>query len=324
MYRLTNRITIGEYQFNFVNEIEVDSSWENLTDTCTIKIPKKLLVENKPITEGNNAVFKVGDKVTVETGYDYQHDTIFVGYISNLKLTYPIEIKVEDGMWKFKQVSFKKTYSQVTVKELVGMMNAKLASPVKVVYSYGDMQLGKFRISNATGAQVFEELRKTYGIYSFFREGTLYVGFAYTHTEQNYRKVVPLEFNRQIIEDNLLYRSKDDVKIKVKGISIGPDNKQITVDVGDPDGIVYNYFRPNKTLGVLTQLATNFQKSIKVDGFSGSITTFGKPYIRQGDAVELRDPSIPERNGVYLVKKVARSFGQDGYRQEIELDTKVS
>ena len=48
--------------------------------------------------------------------------------------------------------------------------------------------------------------------------------------------------------------------------------------------------------------------------------TFGIPYVRHGDNVDILDAIIPERNGRYKVKSVQYSGGVIGLRQEIELD----
>ena len=325
LYRLTNLITVGNLQFNFCNEIEVVSSWQSLTDTATIKIPKKLTVENKPIVEGEKAVFKVGDKVTIECGYNYQHTTIFTGYVADIKTKFPLELVCEDAMWLFKQQSFKKTFAKVTVKELVDFLLTKVHGDFKVVYSFPGLQLGKFRINSATGAQVLEELRKKYGIYSFFREGVLYVGFAYTHTDSAYRKRVPMPFTPNVVSDDLTYKNADSQKVKIKATSVlSKDNKQLTTTAGDGDGREIPVFYYDKSQGDLQKLADNLAATCKVSGFEGSITTFGMPFVRHGDIVVLSDGSISERNGGYLVKKVTRSFGSNGYRQNIELDRKAS
>jgi hypothetical protein len=319
LYRLTNLITVGNLQFNFCNEVEVVSSWQNLTDTATIKIPKKLTVENKPIVEGQKAVFKVGDKVTIACGYNYQHTTIFTGYVADIKTKFPLELVCEDAMWLFKQQSFKKTFAQVTVKQLVDFLLTKVKGDFKVVYTFPGLQLGKFRINSATGAQVLDELRKKYGIYSF------YVGFAYTHTDTAYRKRVPLQFTPNIIEDDLTYKNADNQKVKIKATSIlAKDNKQLTAEAGDGDGREIPAFYYDKSQADLQHLADNLMATYKVSGFEGSVTTFGVPYVRHGDVVVLSDGSISERNGGYLVKQVTRTFGQNGYRQSIELDRKAS
>jgi hypothetical protein len=325
LYRLTNRITVGKLQLNFCNEVEVVSTWENLTDTATIKIPKKLTVENKPIVEGERAVFKIGDKVTIECGYNYQHQTIFSGYVTDVKTKYPLELVCEDAMWLFKRQTFKKTFAQVTVKQLVDYLLTKVHIDFPIVYSFPNMSLGKFRISNATGAQVLEELRKTYGIYSFFRDGKMYVGFAYTHQDTHYRKRIPLQFTPDVIEDNLTYKSASDQRVKIHATSVlSHDNKQLTAEAGDGDGRVIPVFYYNKSQADLQHLANNLAATYKVSGFEGSITTFGTPYVRHGDLVQLTDGAISERNGGYLVKQVTRQFGQNGFRQIVEIDRKAS
>jgi SepF-like predicted cell division protein (DUF552 family) len=323
-YRNCSRFTVGSYTFNFSNEVEIESSWVNLTDTATITLPKNITVDKKPIIEGNNSIFKIGDKVKIELGYNYEYDTVFEGYLSDVKVKVPLELKCEDAMWLFKQVSFKKTFKQVTVKELVSMVNSKLKTPVTVVYTDPSIQLGAFRISNATGAQILEELRKKYGIYSFFREGKLYVGFAYSHTASNYRNTIPLQFNRNIVEDDLIYKNKDNKKVKIKAVSIHSDNKQELYETGDGDGVVVDVFYYNKSHSDLKKIADNLANTYRVSGFEGSVTTFGKPYVRQGDAIQLSDSRTTERNGTYLVRKVKRVYGANGYRQTIEIDRKLS
>ena len=66
-----------------------------------------------------------------------------------------------------------------------------------------------------------------------------------------------------------------------------------------------------------------FQK-IKYTGFSGSIVTFGTPFVRHGDHVEIKDNIMTDREGIYKAKRVIYTFGSGGFRQKIELHVKVS
>jgi hypothetical protein len=69
-----------------------------------------------------------------------------------------------------------------------------------------------------------------------------------------------------------------------------------------------------------------FQKGIEslqkyfYTGFKGKFTTFGIPYVRQGDNVIIEDQILPERNGKYKVKGVEYTGGVNGQRQTIMLD----
>ncbi|WP_046245006.1 hypothetical protein [Hymenobacter terrenus] len=328
MYRLTSRLTIGNYQTTYVTQVETEESWKDLTSTATITLPKKLSIGGKPAVNGSQAVFRVGDQVTIELGYDFNYDTVFQGYVSNVKTTIPLVIKCEDPMWLFKQFSVKKTYEQVTVKALVDMLISKIpaAKRPRVLYSFAQLGLGKFRISNATGAQVFEELRKKYGIQCFFRGGVLYVGFAYTHSDsdRSYRKTIPLTFRENVIDNDLQFKSRDERKVKIKATCVLPDNKQFTKEAGAADGQVVQLFFYNESESDLQALATAAAAKYDFAGLEGSFTTFGRPYVRQGDAVQLTDDVMPERSGTYQVQKVTRQFGSEGYRQSIHIDRRLS
>jgi hypothetical protein len=321
---MVSKLTVGALQLPFVTDIVIESSWQQLTSTARIILPKNLTIDSKPAIEGNNAVFKIGDKVKIELGYDYQFNTVFEGYVSDVKTKIPLELQCEDQMWLFKQHSYKKAFKSVTVKQLVNFLLEKIPTKFPIEYSFGDLNLGKFRINLATGAQVFDELQKTYGIQSFFREGTLYIGFAYSHTSASYRKVIPFQFTDNIIQDDLIYKNANNVKIKVVGTALNADNKQLTAEGGDGDGIQVPRFYYHKTQAELQALVNNEAKTLKISGFEGGFTTFGKPYVRQGDAVELRDTELPERDGTYLVQSVVREFGVNGYRQNIGISRKIS
>jgi hypothetical protein len=324
MNRLTSRLSIGSLKLPFVTDISIESSWQLLTDTARIILPKNLTIDSKPAIDGNRAVFKIGDKVKIELGYDYQFDTVFEGYVADVKTKIPLEILCEDQMWLFKQHSYKKTFKAVTVKQLIDFLMEKLPTKFPIVYSDGSMNLGKFRINLATGTQVLDELRKTYGIQSYFREGTLYVGFAYSHETASYIKIIPFQFSDTIIEDDLIYKNADNIRLKIVGTALNANNVQLKAEAGDGDGIQVPRFYYHKTQAQLQALVNNDAKMLKISGFQGGFTTFGKPYVRQGDAVQLRDTELPERDGTYLVNAVVREFGINGYRQMISIDRKIS
>ena len=331
MKHLCSRIKIGSIYFNIVAEIEVVSSWDSLTDTAKITIPKKLLVDGKPLVEGVNSVFKIGDPVQIECGYDLQYDTIFQGYVSFIKPGVPVVIECEDAMWLFKRQTFQKAFASVTVKQLIDFMLPLIPAKFNVKYSFPNMQLGKFRIQRgATGADVFEELRKTYKIYSFFREGTLFVGFANTHPEggSDYRRNVDFYFNDTIISDDLTYRTKDNFFLKVLGTSIIPGKKgkegRLKSAFGATGGQEIKLQFYGLSQSALDKVVENEYKTFHVSGFKGDFETFGKPYVRQGDAAVLNDHLIPERSGTYEVKKVTRRYGQQGYRQRVELGLRLA
>ena len=65
-------------------------------------------------------------------------------------------------------------------------------------------------------------------------------------------------------------------------------------------------------------------KKYYYEGFTGSFTTFGIPYVKHGDTVRIVNNQLPEMSGSYKVKGVVYYGGvDDGLRQEITLDYKV-
>lgn len=328
MLRPACRVQIGNVRFNFLTDLEIKETWKDLTSTATLTIPKKASIDGKPIVDGTNALFKAGDPVSIELGYYPAFETVFTGFVREVSPSIPLKLYLEDGMYQLKRHTYKKSFTSVTVKQLVDFVLAALPTKPRVVYSFPNLNLGKFRIGRgATGTDILEELRKTYGIFSFFRAGVLYVGFPYTHSDQvkNYRRTVPFTFRKNIIEDDLVFRSKDNTNVKILATSLLADNKSFDVEVGDSGGVAVqlNYYHLSKA--DLTKVANAALAKYKVSGFTGSFTTFGMPFVRQGDAVELHDQDVPDRNGQYLVQRVVRSFSvTDGYRQTITLDLRIS
>lgn len=320
MKRLTCNIEIGSsptYTFKNVAEITVKSSFENLTDTAELTIPRKLEFAGKAITS-DNGIFKRGDRIKISAGYDFDNKEIFSGYLVDIKPGTPISFRCEDEMFSLKTKGVKRSYkSEVRLEKLL----ADILPGVTV--KAADVSLGKFRTEGSpTPAQILEGLRKEYLIKSFFRGGTLYAGLAFWPELQQTPAPV-FTFQKDIIDHDLTYQDERDVKLKVEAISINPDNSKTTVEVGDSDGEKRTLHYYNKTTTELKKIAEADLKRFKYTGFRGKFTTFGEPLVNHGDQVELVDPNIPDRNGKYIVKEVERTFGLSGYRQIIHLEVKV-
>lgn len=317
MKRLTSKITISDFVFFGVVEIECESTWDTLTDICTVTIPRKLSFEGKDIVAGDSPIFKRGDAIKVELGYEDDNQVVFEGFIRSIVIKTPMIIHCEDGAFLLKKDSKTVSYKSVKLQQLL-----KDILPSGLKWEATDQPLGQFRVQRATAAEILEHLRTEYHIRSFFKGSTLFVGLAYppnATTKQHY-----FEFQRNIIEDELEYRSKEQTDIKVKAISILPDNTRLEVEVGAADGELrtFNYYNIESE-DALRLMAESEIERLRIDGFRGSLTVFGQPYVQHGDAVQLVDNKL-DRKGIYLVKQVDTTFGVDGYRQTIHLDRKES
>lgn len=94
-------------------------------------------------------------------------------------------------------------------------------------------------------------------------------------------------------------------------------------DIGER--FTFNIFDAIKDPKTLFQIGVEQLKKYYYDGFKGSFTTFGIPYVKHGDTVQLVNKLLPEQTGLYKVKAVKNTGSyDDGLRQEITLDYKIS
>lgn len=121
---------------DFVTSYEVESGWENHTDTAKITFPKNVILRSKEMlfkqtgtynvilggtgehfdSEGNKIIISPlimrGDFVTIQSGYFYKNEsgqdvevgsTVFTGFVSKVFSQIPIEIECEDNFFLLKR-----------------------------------------------------------------------------------------------------------------------------------------------------------------------------------------------------------------------------
>jgi len=325
MLRPCCHITIGTLSFTFVNEIEVNESWETATDTAKITLPRRLILKSgtiakEELTENVAPLFKRGDVVIIKMGYETPVE-VFQGFVTKVGTRVPVVIECEDMMWKLKQQAYLKSWPNFTINDLVKDLMSGTDIPYKVTIGtpYG---MGRLRIGGRPNkAQVLELLRDQYNVQSFMRNGTLYVGEAYV---PELRTKHDIRFDRHVVENDLEYRNKDDHRVKVTvKTKRGSQSFEAVAKGSDEDGDQVNITRYDIDPAHLQAEADRLLPLYKYEGFEGSMTTFGTPLVRHGDEVTLFDPEVKDNRGAYLVKSVTRTFGMNGYRQQIELDQRV-
>jgi hypothetical protein len=314
MLRPRAEIKTANLSFDFLTEIEIVSSWENFTDKAEVKLPSKFKKGGETIVSGSNNLFKRGESITVDLGYFPNLTRVFNGFIAGVKPDSPLSLKLENEAYLFKQKNITTSFEKIS---LAGLMAELSPIPFETV----DAELGSLRLTNVNFAQVLDELRETYGLVSFCRNGKLYVGLAYWPDQRVEHK---LSFQKHVISSDLEYMRADDVKIKVKAISMKPDNKKIEVEVGDPEGAQKTMHFYNLDEKELRAAAERELPRLVYEGYRGTFTTFGEPVVKHGDGVTLTDLKFPEREGTYLVDQVTtRQSVSGGYRQEIKLGPKI-
>lgn len=306
---------------NFVNQFEIVSSWDKFTDTARIEIPREIVFQKEKTRI--EQLIKVGDTVSISAGYFPEMNELFVGFVSAIKPDVVTKIECQDHAYLCKHESVDFSGENVTIKSL---LNEIIPSGIKKVNAI-DAEIGSMRVKNSTVVQVLDKLKKTYGVRAWFTGDELNVGLP--HLGQNGTKH-DISFQRDIPigESSLEYVDAENVKIKIKAVSMLPDNSKIETETGDPNGETRTFTTYNvKSVSELKKLADQHLDQLKFSGFRGSFTMFGKPMIKHGDDVVLIDEFNPERgdgSSGYGVKAVTTTFGvTSGFRQKIELDKKT-
>lgn len=325
MLRLASEITIGSTTFDAVVSVEIESSWDMLTDTCRISIPNTFKRDGRNITVGDEGFFKRGDEVTVKLGYYPSLKIEFEGFIRRIFVDNVIVVECEDAAYLLKQKTLIESFKSTNLKDLLTAI-----SPID--FEAVDAELGQLRLTRVTAAAVLGELRKTYGLISYIRNGVLIAGLAYYNDGEEH----DFDFAQNVIDSNLEQIGSDELIITVYGSSKQKDDSVIEVFAYYKDGkIITSTTDPEQ--GELESLTIKSQISKKDLEFYtgnkleqrlstsslGDFTAFGEPSVKHGDRVNLISKKFPEREGVFLVRKVVKNFGLDGYRQNITLHTKV-
>jgi len=227
--------------FDFVNNLDISSTWQNLSDTGSIIFPKNLTFkdqfgnvsswakQNIATNNGNLPPLIVrGDSIKIEIGYEYEKtkgnfvteiNKVFNGFITSVNNRIPLEFSFEDNMWALKQIQA----PNMTFKQSEWTLESMIKYLIKdTKYTLKDMingspistKFGDFTTQNETIAQVLDRLQKDFRFEANFRGNELRCGFIVYYPEN--RKEHNFKFQHNIISDDLIYKRKDDVLIGVE------------------------------------------------------------------------------------------------------------
>lgn len=321
MFVLSAKIEVNSskaWVFDKVTSVEITRDTDTLTDTCILQLPRKIKWQGE-----TKMPFKRGDKVKVSIGYDGNLELAFIGYITTIGLKTPITIKCEDGMFLLKNKATKKlTYKTASIEQILKDQDLN-GLPFKV---FGEQAIGQYRVTAETVSGLLNDL-KDVGIKSFVKidkagSPTLYCGVLFEPETDKKQVFISNGKGVNIIDDkNLKIQSAADTLIKIKAISIAPDNKKTRVEVGDADGERRTLHTYNKTEAELTQWANQELKRLKRDGLTGSFTTFGGSLVDKLDNIAIKIDGV--KQGIYQVQKNVIKYDAGGFRQEITIGNRI-
>ena len=303
-----------EFYIRRISEVEIESSWKMICSTAQVVLPRNIKDFNQ------NKVkdwFKRGDKVEIYLCYGLDEDLIleFSGYITQVSADYPITIKLEDEMWRLKQIPVNFSSKNEKLKSFV----QKYVTDYPILID-AEVPLGAINIKNKTLGEVFKKFQEDLSLYPFIRNGKLVVAKPYSDVTD---KIPVFDLEKNCVSNDLNYLSKEERTVKVIAESVqnfAKTKKKLKFELGDPDPKT----TINKTLSVTT--LNDLQAEVrriydlyKKEGFDGSFTTFGTPSVQHGQKVKLTSSLYPDREGIYYSDSIKKKFSRDGYRQEIEL-----
>ena len=321
MFKTDSYITIGDYEFPYCCEVTVENGIDSLTDTCKITLPRKFDWDFRNIALGDDPILKRKDPVLVKFAYGGNLNTEFIGFVKDIKSGTPVTIECEDYMMLLKQSPVTHTFKTGT--SLRQFLTAILPKGIEFKCLDG-INIGDLRITKCTPAKILEDLKSRMGLFSYFRlitennitKPVLYVGWAYW---TDHRKEEEFEFGRNIIDaNNLVYKRSEDVRLRMKVISVSGDNKRKEIEVGDPDGELrtVHYYKADEA--TMRARAAKDLERFKYTGYHGNFLTFGEPSIQKGDVASLVGNRY-HPSGKYLIWKVTKHCGVSvGIKQIIE------
>ncbi|MES2732871.1 MAG: late control protein [Bacteroidota bacterium] len=319
MHVLIAQIVVGNFSFIRAKEVEIRSSSKTIADTASIELPnlKKLLAEQ---VGGLNGI-KVGDPVEINLGYGEDLVTEFIGFVKRIEPNIPLKLECEDYAFVLRRKSYSKSWRNTTLKEVLNYLIE--GTDIILDAKMPKVDFEKFRLDKVNGVFALEKIKEEFGLSIYFRGTTLMVGEPYTL--ETYLPAVQYEYGVNIIDSDLTFREKDDVKIKLRVVGVTKDNKQQKVEVGDPDGelrTMHRYGITDET--TLKRLGNKELEKYKYDGYEGSILTFGRPFCLHSYVADYRDPNFPSRAGKYFIDSVLITWGIGGYRRKPEFGLKLT
>ena len=323
MFVLEGKIEIGDFVFRAIHDLSITKSIEMLGDTCVIKLPTRFKVRQGNKLLFTEEVLKKGDDVKVTLSYQGKYEGVeFIGKVSRIKTSFPLEVHCEDLMYVLKRKLIVKSWiTSVTLKDI--LQEITQGTEVAVAENIPEVTLDKYIIARKNGAQALEDLKKELSLTAFIDDDNkLYCGLAQS-TNFNQKAVYDLNYN--LVENKLEFKTSDELKLKVRYEYIAPDNTRTQVEVGDENGDIRTFHTSVVSDPVkLSELATAELEKLKYDGYRGSITSFLIPYATRGMTAVVMDSTHPNRDGRYFIKKVTTTFGLQGARRIVELGNKLS
>ena len=312
---LSCRAIIGAFEFDSLADVRIERDRRQLGATATVTIPS---IYNEQFVVDN---IKGGDAVIIGLGYNGDIRKEFVGYVADLSYSRPVKIRCEDEFYRLKRTTpAARSWKSVELADVL-----RYLIPDAVLRDVPRVTLAPFAVKpGGNSYTALQKLCDSYGLQAW-HDGTAFVVAVPMYSGAG--QVVRYDMQSNVIDPQLEFRRAGDVRVKVSAVSISPDNKRIMVDVGDLDAASTTtlHFYNVSSESELRRLAEDKLSTMKYDGMSGSMKTFGLPYVEPGMTARIRDRRFGSvRIGSYMVDAVTTQWGRQGFSREVTIGRKLS
>lgn len=308
------------FEIRRISDVTINSSWKTICDSAELVLPRNVKdFDSQKVKD----VFRRGDQVEIYLGYgmDESLNLEFSGFIDKVSADYPIVLKLEDQMWKWKQITVNFASANITLKRFL----QKIAPGVPLDID-ADANLGAVRFSKITLGEVLRKLQEEYSLYSFVRNGKLTIGKPYSDIK---KEIQTFDLERNCVSTSLNYLSKEERLVKIIGQSMQTlakavkkreKDKKLKFEFGDSDANeTINWTFNVQNIKELEREVKRMYDLKKKEGWDGSFVTFGYPSLQHGEKVKLTSSLYPDREGIYYTDSIKKTFNRNGFRQEPEL-----
>ena len=310
-----------QYTLDSFTSLEITSSWKHLGEMATIKLGKLRGQLNKQLAEG--------DQVEVRLGYDGVLNTEFVGYVARLLPNQPFEIRCLDEVYHLQRTNINQSWKETTLQEVIETVTKEF--DIQFAAGVPKVVLKPFRVANASAAKVLQKLKSEYGLAIYFRGRLLYVGLPYSEgistTFPDIDSSVIYDLQKNVLATELEYRQAEDVKVRLKAVSILKNNKKLEVTVGSDEGELRTWISPEPIDNKITlkKIAEEKIGLYRYSGYKGGIKTLGIPFVVHSARCKIKDATYPEREGEYFVDEVKTTITKTaGFKRMVKIGRKAN
>lgn len=331
-FRPNSKITIGRFKpFAGVHEVVIKKSLRSYLDTAMVKIPATSRLKQSGQAQSQSVdtakLFKRGDRIKIELGYDGVLKTEFEGFVSRVNMTTPCEIECEGFAYLLREKTINKVWKNTTVKAVLSEI---IAGTGIVLGDVDEVVLSVFSLIKENGFKSLEVLQKACGqaCNIWFEGNLLHAGLKYYHfTEKNKegKPDVVYKIGWNVVRDSQMKeRVAGDNRVEIEFYHAKKDGKKTTALAGVPNS---NYQRKKLQAiadqGTLKKLAGALEASKNYTGFDGSIMAFLRPFCLPGMKAKIIDPRYQERSGNYLVEGTEVKYNRSGARRTVDISFKL-